>query len=198
MGDYEDENNDDSWLWKEISKDIKPIDRQKPISQTSEAPKKVPKKQQVQESPESKIPAKSAEPAPTTTESDPNLGLDRRTDERLRRGQMPIEATLDLHGYRLHEAHQAFMRFIQMAHGSGKRCVLVITGKGMLKGVGADTGQNDDAIWSEPKRGVIRDSFKSWLEEPAVKHLVLRTYKAQPKHGGGGAFYVLLRRKRDR
>src|SRR5215469_3773414 len=62
-------------------------------------------------------------------------GIDRRTAQRLKRGQMPIEARLDLHGMTQAEAHDALARFIVRSHGAGLRLVIVITGKsGVLHG----------------------------------------------------------------
>jgi DNA-nicking Smr family endonuclease len=101
-------------------------------------------------------------------------GLDRRTAERLRRGELPIEARLDLHGMTQEEAHAALGRFLARAHAAGQRCLLVITGKG----------------------AVLREAAPRWLEEGEARARVLATSPAQPRHGGGGALYVLLRRVR--
>lgn len=107
-------------------------------------------------------------------------GVDRRTAERFRRGQLAVEARLDLHGLTQAEAHRTLVSFIHQAHGSGLRTVLVITGKG---GFG-------DA------RGVLREAVPRWLNESDLRPRVLSCAWAQPKHGGAGALYVLLRRQR--
>lgn len=110
----------------------------------------------------------------------PNPGLDRRTAERLRRGDIPIERRLDLHGMTQADAHAALDHFVRRAWMDGKRMLLVITGKGA-----AGTG------------GVLRNGIPRWLAagENAVR--VLRIESAQARHGGGGAYYVLLRRRRE-
>lgn len=118
-------------------------------------------------------PERTALPQPSGTE--PNPGLDRRTAERLRRGQMPVEARLDLHGHSRIRAYEALGRFIAGAYGSGLRCVLVITGKG---------------------GGVLRAGVPEWLAEPSLRGMILKTATARPEHGGEGALYVLLRRRR--
>ncbi len=115
---------------------------------------------------------------PKARKSSGGTGLDRRSDERLRRGQMAIEAQLDLHGLNQVAAYEALQSFIHRSYASGLRCVLVITGKGR-------TGP-----------GVLRQRLPEWLAEDGVSGLILKTHSAQPKHGGGGAFYVLLRRHR--
>jgi DNA-nicking Smr family endonuclease len=101
-------------------------------------------------------------------------GLDKRTAQRFRRGEMPIEGRLDLHGMFEEEAHRATVSFIARAHADGLRLVLLITGKGT----------------------VLREAVPRWLDEGAARARVLATSWAQPRHGGGGALYVLLRRHR--
>jgi len=107
-------------------------------------------------------------------------GVDRGTAEKFRRGQFSVEARLDLHGMTQEEAHRALARFIKRGHEDGMRTVLVITGKG---GFG-------DA------RGVLREAVPRWLNESDLRPRVLSCAWAQPKHGGAGALYVLLRRRR--
>ncbi|HEY9537976.1 MAG TPA: Smr/MutS family protein, partial [Kiloniellaceae bacterium] len=107
-------------------------------------------------------------------------GLDRRKAERLSRGKLPIEATLDLHGLRQAEAHRRLDDFLADSQAAGKRCVLVVTGKGLHK----------------EEAGVLRSAVPRWLNEAPNRSRVLSFDYAQPKHGGSGALYVLLRRRR--
>lgn len=107
-------------------------------------------------------------------------GLDRRLAERLRRGKLPIEAKLDLHGLRQAEAHRRLERFLAESQAAGKRCLLVVTGKGVHKQEG----------------GVLRANVPRWLNEAPNRARVLSFDYAQQKHGGTGALYVLLRRHR--
>jgi DNA-nicking Smr family endonuclease len=46
------------------------------------------------------------------------------------------------------------------------------------------------------ERGILRRAVPRWLNEPDLRPLILGFAQAQPAHGGAGAFYVLLRRKR--
>jgi DNA-nicking Smr family endonuclease len=124
-------------------------------------------------------PVKRARSLPPLAPGD-SPGVDRSTAERFRRGQLAVEARLDLHGMTQEEAHRALVRFIRRGHEDGLRTVLVITGKG---GFG-------DA------RGVLRDAVPRWLNESDLRPRVLSCAWAQPKHGGAGALYVLLRRRR--
>ena len=79
-----------------------------------------------------------AEPPNTTTQYPSYLhgqapGLDKRTQMRLKRGQLVIEARLDLHGMTQSEAHERMRRFLETSRDSGYRTVLVITGKGLRR-----------------------------------------------------------------
>ena len=93
---------------------------------------------------------------------------------------MPIEETIDLHGLTQRQAMRALGDFLAAAQEAGRRCVLVITGKGDTKDEG----------------GVLRAMLPQWLNEPANRARILAFEVAQPKHGGAGALYVLLKRKR--
>jgi DNA-nicking Smr family endonuclease len=106
------------------------------------------------------------------------IGIDRRTWLRLKRGQVTIEATIDLHGLTQEQAHARLARFLAEAQQRGLRCILVVTGKGLVHG------------------GVLRHMVPRWLNERPNRDRVLAFVPAQPKHGGAGALYLLIRRKR--
>ncbi len=107
-------------------------------------------------------------------------GVDARAVLRLRRGQTRPEARLDLHNHTLDQAHQALSGFIDRAAADGRRCVLVITGKGSVGQAG----------------GTIRSEFPRWLNQGRLRPRILAFAEAQPKDGGAGAFYVLLKKRR--
>ena len=108
------------------------------------------------------------------------VGLDRRTWLRLKRGQVAIEQTLDLHGRTQDEAHRALASFLASAQAAGRRCVLVVTGKGLESG------------------GTLRHMVPRWLNEGVNRERIVAYCPAQARHGGTGALYVLLRRHHDR
>lgn len=118
-------------------------------------------------------------------------GLDRRLQLRLKRGQLPIEARLDLHGLGREKARAMLNGFIAQQAALGRRCVLVITGKGRPDWQRPAWG--DDT----PEAGVIRRALPEWLRDSPNKDRVLAFAPAQPRDGGAGAWYVLLRRRRD-
>ncbi len=106
------------------------------------------------------------------------VGLDHRSAERLRRGRMSVDARLDLHGHSQVEAHDAVIRFVADHTAIGHRCVLIVTGKGARGG------------------GVLRQRVPEWLAQPPCRAHIVATATARPNHGGDGALYVLLRRRR--
>lgn len=119
-----------------------------------------------------------------------NPGIDRRTEDRFRKGQMQIEGRLDLHGLTLKEAEPAVREFVRQSHAANRRCLLVITGKGQ------GAARDDDRAWYESAKGQIRRSLRHWLDASDLKPLILSIAPAQRQHGGSGAFYILLRRRR--
>lgn len=118
--------------------------------------------------------------APTKPTPELKAGLDRQTARRLRQGKMAVQAKLDLHGMVRQEAHLALQAFLQRAQTQGKRCVLVITGKGRMSKDG----------------GVLRRELPQWLVLPPCRDIVLSSSPARQEDGGEGAFYILLRRIR--
>lgn len=124
----------------------------------------------------------------------PGGTLDRRTRQRLARGMVEIEARLDLHGFGVEEAHARLRAFIIRARGQGLRTVLVITGKGASPHVRHTLHGYEH--WHAPERaGRLRRLLPEWLSEAGIAEHVAGFQPAHPKHGGGGAFYVRLRRR---
>jgi DNA-nicking Smr family endonuclease len=100
---------------------------------------------------------------------------------RLKRGGIAPEAEIDLHHMTQAEAHARLSRFLGSAQASGRRCVLVITGKGY--GTGGTIG-------------VLKSAVPRWLNEPELRARVLAIAHAPPERGGDGALMVLLKRPR--
>ena len=123
----------------------------------------------------------------------PAFGVDGGTAEKLRRGKVEPEAVLDLHGMTQAQAHARLVSFVRRGQEIGNRCLLVITGKGAPR-------PRDEAVgFSMPERskaGVLRLLVPRWLEEPDMRAVVVGVQTAHQRHGGAGAFYVYLRRRR--
>ncbi|MBJ3761535.1 Smr/MutS family protein [Maribius pontilimi] len=114
------------------------------------------------------------------------LNMDAKRFGRMKRGKLGVEARIDLHGLTLAEAHPRLNRFILEAHGSGKRLVLVITGKGR---------DRDDGGPIPSRRGALRHQVPQWLSTGVLRQVVLQISEAHRSHGGSGAFYVYLRKR---
>ncbi len=120
-------------------------------------------------------------------------GLDAATTRKVRRGRIAVEARLDLHGMRQHEAHGALSRFVLSCSARGKRCVLVITGKGGR----ADREFDEQAEFMRGRsegEGILRRALPQWLALEPLRSKVFATEMAHPKDGGSGAVYLFLRR----
>ena len=168
---------DEAALWRAVTHDTVPLKGRKP---TPPRPPLAPA-QAVAGTPvaEPRAPTLPGRPPPPLDHGRAP-GLDKRTAERLKRGQLAIEARIDLHGMTQADAHRALAAFIDGAHQAGRRCVLVITGKGL----GAE------------KIGVLRGAVPRWLNQATLRPKLLAFCHAQPKHGGDGALYLLLKRRR--
>ncbi len=113
--------------------------------------------------------------------------MDHKAFKKMKRGKLRPEARMDLHGMTLDRAHPALMRFILTSSASGKRLVLVITGKGR---------DRDDGGPIPTPRGILRHQVPQWLTTPPLNTHVIQFTPAHLSHGGDGAYYVYLRRQR--
>lgn len=141
-------------------------------------------------------PAVVASAAKTKRTAAPAFGVDGATAERLKRGKVEPDATLDLHGLTQAQAHARLVSFVRRAHEHAYRCILVVTGKGAPR-----PAREASAGFVMPERsnaGVLRVMVPRWLEEDALRTLVIGVQGAHQRHGGAGAVYVYLRRKRGR
>ena len=119
--------------------------------------------------------------APSPLSVDAVFNVDRRTGNRLRCGQLSVDGRIDLHGFTLEQAHAGLAAFIKGAYGRQARCVIVVTGKGRAgEGIGK-----------------IRTELPHWLNQPALRSMVLAATEAHVRDGGAGAFYILLKRQRS-
>ncbi len=183
---------DDFRLWKEFTRDIDPLDEPdwealEELIRTQSPGTKIIRPAGATKTNTGSIytpPAGAYQPAPTKQPPQ----LDARTEQRLRRGKLPIEGTLDLHGYTQEPAHRLLTEFILGSQARGKRCLLIITGKGRSTAGGA--------VFDVPE-GVLKQKVPQWLSVPPLSEAVLKIVPAQQGHGGGGAVYVYLKRKRD-
>lgn len=164
-------------LWQIIARRITPLDPAKAARDMMELmEEQVDNRQKAIQSKKSARIVPPQFPKPLTV-NDLGCEVDRRTLQRLQRGQMEIEATIDLHGHSVKQAEEELRSFLRQGQKRQLRCVLVIHGKGSMNG--------------EAK---IKRALPEWLSE--MPDVVLSHTLAKPQHGGHGASYILLRRKR--
>lgn len=106
-------------------------------------------------------------------------GLDPAVVRKLRRGEYAVQGHVDLHGLRRDEAKAAVDRFLKEARAAGKRCVLLVHGRGSH---------------SKDQVPVLKEALRTWLATARFGRHVLAFATARPQDGGAGAVYVLLRR----
>jgi DNA-nicking Smr family endonuclease len=138
-------------------------------------------------------PSPPAKPEPRTEphrDHAPPATIDRRTEQRLRRGAIPIDARIDLHGLTQRRAHAVLHHFLAGARNRGWRTVLVITGKGN------QLPEAEHDMFADRERGVLARNVPQWLASAEFAPFVSGFRAAHRRHGGHGALYVRVRRLR--
>ena len=172
---------DEHELWSHVTRSIAPLRRRRLQPEADSAAEEIPAK------PAKPAPAAPAArtPAPRGPPRPPGLApIDRRLKQKLARGREAIDRAIDLHGLTQAQAHAALVRFLRDARAEGARLVLVITGKG---------GRSNDFARD---RGVLRRQVPQWLRSAELRDYVIGFDWAHAAHGGEGALYVRIRRRR--
>lgn len=129
-------------------------------------------------------PARGAPPLVQPKPTAPGETLDGSWDKRLARGAVQPDATIDLHGHNLATAYDLLDRRLEQALDDGARILLLITGRPPA----------DDR--RPVGRGAIRAAIGDWLAASRHSGAIAAVRAAHPRHGGAGALYIILRRKR--
>lgn len=95
--------------------------------------------------------------------------------KKLRQGKYSVQSQLDLHRATVKEAQHQVLNYIQQSTIHNYRCVLITHGKGV----------------QSKTPGRIKSYVNHWLQQIPE---VLAFHSAQPKDGGAGAVYVLLKK----
>ncbi len=115
----------------------------------------------------------------------PITGLDRRTTQRLTRGQVEIERRLDLHGTGIEMARVRLYQFLRESQLMDARTVLVITGKGDSP-FSRHTLHGADHFHAPERAGRLRRLVPEWLHEAEFRALVSGFQPAHPSMAGVG------------
>ena len=116
-------------------------------------------------------------------------GVNGGTEDRLRKGQLEPDARIDLHGMTEGAAHRALYAWLAGAQSRSYRLVLVITGKGNPR-------KQETASWMQSPHGVLKQMVPRWLAQPELAVMIASISPAHVRHGGDGALYVYLRKRR--
>ncbi len=176
-------------LWERVAATIVPIHPVRkaklvlaePVTITP-APKPKPVKGRV---PPPRIPPPST-PAPSSRPLQ-SQGLDSTWDRKLSRGAIAPDVTIDLHGLGLDAAHGRLNGGIAQALAMGSRVILLIAGKHR---------PSDEHDLRGSRRGAIRAKLLDWLAHSPHASQIAAVRPAQPRHGGAGAVYIVLRKAR--
>ena len=175
----EDLDPEERSAFREAVADVQPLDSNRAVPERPAPAPVASSRQQEAEQARLDLASGAADPEPAETGEEVfwcRDGLQRRVKRRLRTGQIPVEAAIDLHGLRVEEAREALGAFLHAAIGRGSRCVRVVHGKG-LRSPGGE--------------GVLRHKVQRWL---ARREEVLAFASCTLVDGGTGAVYVLLKK----
>lgn len=177
--------DDDAQLWRAVTGGVEPLKSNRKRAPAAPPPatavaKPIAKIAQTRPAPVKTTPLPPRPPTLPPLEKGGGAGIDKRTAERLKRGKLSVEARLDLHGLTQAEAHRRLDHFLAEAYDMGLRTAIIITGKGRISQDG----------------GILRQMVPRWLNQPPNRDRVVAFSEAQPKHGGTGALYVRVKKKR--
>jgi DNA-nicking Smr family endonuclease len=170
-------NPDEAALWRKVVESVRPLAGAARVDAGVAAADAPPTAISMPSGPV--VPPAPARPRPAA----PGTTLDGSWDRLLSRGQVQPDSTLDLHGHNLATAYDLLDRKLEQSIASGGRLLLLITGKPPSPGAG--------------KRGAIRAAVGDWLAASRHSGRIAAVRNAHPRHGGSGALYIILRRRRE-
>ena len=186
--------SDEVELWQQIAKSATPLKLPKNVNTLAKPQSKVAevKNDQFQlnrfeigEKATQKSVQNDLKPSISTALDSAPVQMDYKSFKKMKRGKSTPEATFDLHGMTVAQAHSALIHFLMTSYMRNMRLVLVITGKGKFQ---KDTGPIPRQV------GILRHQVPQWLRMPPLRDKVLQVTEAHGKHGGSGAYYVYLRK----
>ncbi|MDF3048039.1 MAG: putative Smr domain protein [Candidatus Midichloriaceae bacterium] len=161
-------SENDLLLWLNELRTVKKLSSKKNFKANQPAAKKI-----VIKEPDSRLELNvpKASIAPTN--------LDFKISRKINRGQIFIDAKLDLHGLTEMQAFDALQAFVQKSFSSSHRLVIVITGKG-----------------SKESPSVLKSKLPTWISRDSIAPFIISFSQAAKIHGGEGAFYLYLRKNK--
>ena len=97
--------------------------------------------------------------------------------------------SFDLHGYSLDEANIKISEFIKDSYKKGLKKLIIVTGKGIHS-------QNEKDPYVSKNLGILKYSVPEYIKNSnELMSLILEIKEAGKEDGGGGAFYLYLKKK---
>lgn len=181
---------DEAELWEKVAATIKPMHPARPKARAvaaapaTDVAVAAPPARRIK----GRVPPPLPAPAPTPIKRPlESHGLDSSWDRKLARGAIVPDVTIDLHGLGLDAAHARLTGGIAQALAMGARVILLIAGKHR---------PHDEHDLRGSRRGAIRAKLLDWLAHSAHASNIAAVRPAQPRHGGAGAVYIVLRKGR--
>lgn len=171
---------DEQALWSALTRSVRPI---RPVPPRPPAPLPV---RSVDVPDKTELMPASLRIAPNPPARTPATVLDSGWERQIRRGTLSPDMSIDLHGHSLSAAHARLDRAIGTALAQDVRVLLVVTGK----------PPKNLASGGSAHRGAIRHEIGHWLETSRYSDRIASVRVAHPRHGGDGAIYLILRRKK--
>lgn len=170
---------DEQALWAKVVASVQPLHKGLATAATVQL------ESEPEQAPPARLPPKVAvQPVGRPPRPQPGSTLDGTWDRRLSGGLVQPDAILDLHGHNLATAHAVLDDRLDVAISLGARLLLLITGKPPVE----DRRSNG--------RGAIRAAIGDWLAASRHAAAIAAVRNAHPKHGGAGALYIVLRKRR--
>ncbi|MEP5938002.1 MAG: Smr/MutS family protein [Erythrobacter sp.] len=184
-------SEEEATAWAKLAHSVTPLEGRKlpPIAAVRATPGATPAVNRTVEPATKHIhekPKPSLHPSAGLARRTPDPGLDGHWDRRLKSGAIVPDFTLDLHGHTLDSAHARLDSGLDQARAMDARVVLLIAGKSRPVDP-ADRGQ---------RRGAIRAKILDWLAAGPHGSSISAIRKAHRRHGGEGALYLILKRRR--
>ncbi|MFV0622697.1 Smr/MutS family protein [Sphingomonas sp. ac-8] len=169
----------ESALWAQVTAGIRPL---RPAPAKLKLPPAPPEAKPAKPPQPTRLPGAAPRPVVAPPRAASNL-LDGSWDRRIARGLVSPDSTTDLHGHSLASAHALLDRALEQAIARGDRVLLLVTGR-------APRPEAERPF----ARGAIRAAIGDWLAGSRHADRIAAVRNAHPRHGGGGALYVVLRR----
>lgn len=183
-------------VWAKVIRTVRPLEKRFPLSTPQGDLHRDAAVQEVAPAAPLPVPAKKvkgrvpplppAKAAPIKPKGETQLHLDGSWEKRIAKGTLVPDFSLDLHGATLEMAYSRLMHGLTQAKAMGARVVLVVTGK----------PRSVDAMDRGERRGAIRAKIADWLAASDHATDIVAIRGAHRRHGGAGALYVVLKRRR--